>query len=633
MNISFDIRNKKIPFKEGYKTVKLVGKTGAGKTSILRQLMGTDLGSERFPATSSGKTTVSTTEIILDNSNEYKLVATFFSEEIIKNYLLDCFSRVIYLYKYEKPTEEDSKKTDNWKKKINRCLYQDSTEKFKLSHLFGKFEETNTDDIDEDISASDQEKNHNLKKLMELKEKLFIFADTLEINSNITKTDFNDIIFSNKEFLSIIDFFMNEIRQKKEILNYFGAELNNENGVEYCTYYTYDRKKFIQLAKILTGNHIAYWGKGLAPLIEGIRISGNFRSKWWSKKEDSPKLILIDGLGLSHEVRNTDSISEEDKQFDKILYVSKANNAFVGEENYLKKFRLYGLTSKLHLAVTFFDEIKDDDIGGDDDKIDKIQASLNQALDAVSKELKDGGKSKEYLAKQLENKTFYLGEINKEIDTNNMEEYSEYRQLNELLDELLMNRTCIYENKYNEEVVLDYDKNIISEYMVFFEEYKNILLGKLGLDNDINFSINNYTGSLYSYNSVRWMVIYISDYSHDGSDYFNPAKSLEAILRANIYSFLYNEVEIDKSDDKEVFINDILNNFSEELYILLKQIIIYDNLDMWKQAKQTIGTGSSGEKAILIYKRLEASLKNNEDLIIDSTIKLIKSTIDSLFNQ
>src|SRR5207247_7653566 len=50
--------------KEGFSIVQLTGSVGAGKTTLVRQLIGTDPLKERFPATSNARTTIFDTEII-----------------------------------------------------------------------------------------------------------------------------------------------------------------------------------------------------------------------------------------------------------------------------------------------------------------------------------------------------------------------------------------------------------------------------------------------------------------------------------------------------------------------------------------------------------------------------------------
>ena len=51
--------------KEGYSRVMLVGTTGAGKTTLLRHIIGTDHIRDRFPATSTARTTIADMEIVI----------------------------------------------------------------------------------------------------------------------------------------------------------------------------------------------------------------------------------------------------------------------------------------------------------------------------------------------------------------------------------------------------------------------------------------------------------------------------------------------------------------------------------------------------------------------------------------
>lgn len=62
---------------EGYARVLFVGTTGAGKTSLLRHLIGSHPDRDRFPSTSTAKTTVSDIEVIPDDG-QYRAAVTFF---------------------------------------------------------------------------------------------------------------------------------------------------------------------------------------------------------------------------------------------------------------------------------------------------------------------------------------------------------------------------------------------------------------------------------------------------------------------------------------------------------------------------------------------------------------------------
>ena len=81
---SFEIRNGAIPLPgkaEGFAKTLIVGTTGAGKTSMLRHLIGSDPETDRFPSTSTAKTTVSDIEVI-PVEGPFQAAITFVSEPV-----------------------------------------------------------------------------------------------------------------------------------------------------------------------------------------------------------------------------------------------------------------------------------------------------------------------------------------------------------------------------------------------------------------------------------------------------------------------------------------------------------------------------------------------------------------------
>ena len=77
---SSEIRNSVVPLlgkAEGYARALFVGTTGAGKTSLLRHLIGSDPELDRFPSTSTAKTTISDIEVI-PAAGEFRAAVAFF---------------------------------------------------------------------------------------------------------------------------------------------------------------------------------------------------------------------------------------------------------------------------------------------------------------------------------------------------------------------------------------------------------------------------------------------------------------------------------------------------------------------------------------------------------------------------
>ena len=79
---------------DGFRHVLFVGTTGAGKTTLVRQLIGTHPATERFPSTSTAKCTIHDTEIILSQA-PWRAVVTFVSSEQARGYLNECISAAL----------------------------------------------------------------------------------------------------------------------------------------------------------------------------------------------------------------------------------------------------------------------------------------------------------------------------------------------------------------------------------------------------------------------------------------------------------------------------------------------------------------------------------------------------------
>ena len=111
--------------KDGYSKVLFVGTTGAGKTSLLRHLIGSDPQKDRFPSTSTAKTTIADIEIITAD-DLYKGVVTFFSEWAVRTSVRECVADAC-LAAWEKASNE---------KLVSRLLnHQD--QKFRLGYILG----------------------------------------------------------------------------------------------------------------------------------------------------------------------------------------------------------------------------------------------------------------------------------------------------------------------------------------------------------------------------------------------------------------------------------------------------------------------------------------------------------------
>jgi len=145
----FGVRGALIPLPDAetsdYRRTLFLGTTGAGKTTLVRQLIGTDPEHERFPSTSTAKTTIADTEVIMEHG-PFRAAVTFVSGDELREYLKECVS-VAVLAAYQ--GEED--------KEILRKLLSHVSQRFRFNYVLGNGPIKSVSDFDDD----DDDENEN----------------------------------------------------------------------------------------------------------------------------------------------------------------------------------------------------------------------------------------------------------------------------------------------------------------------------------------------------------------------------------------------------------------------------------------------------------------------------------------
>lgn len=136
-----DIREKEMPMPgktEGYSRIMLIGTTGAGKTSLLRQMIGSHPTRDRFPSTSTGKTTIADIEVI-SADGEFQAVVTFFPRRLVRTYVTESLSEACKTA-WQEGTDE----------RVMRELLNHRDQRFRLSYLLGALSPDTVEGSDED---------------------------------------------------------------------------------------------------------------------------------------------------------------------------------------------------------------------------------------------------------------------------------------------------------------------------------------------------------------------------------------------------------------------------------------------------------------------------------------------------
>src|SRR2546422_4629631 len=117
-----------------YRQILLLGTTGGGKTTLVRQLIGTDPAGERFPSTSTARTTIADMEILL-TAGPFRAVVTFLPREEGLDYLEESMSAGA-LAAYQGNSEAE----------VLRRLLNHLDQRFRLVYVLGAGEPDDFDD-------------------------------------------------------------------------------------------------------------------------------------------------------------------------------------------------------------------------------------------------------------------------------------------------------------------------------------------------------------------------------------------------------------------------------------------------------------------------------------------------------
>lgn len=433
---SRDLRDKLLPLpgrNEGYARIALMGVPGAGKTTLVRQLIGTNPDTERFPSTSVNRTTTFPTEVALCEG-PYKAAVTFMSEHETRFEIEESISAAIV------------EAVDGDEQRIARALLEKSDMRFRLKYLLGDYivgseaeidpydDDAGEDGIVEDESAAnatvpqeEKTRQHHLlityiNRITRLAKRLKIELEThqgaIAEMSSEDRSAALDLIeeqaSASDEFVELVSDILEELRTKFACIPYgkFEKTTTGWPNAWHLESPANERKSFLQSIRFFSGISHQLWGSLLTPLVNGMRVLGPFKPHWG---DQNARLVLIDTEGLGHKANATADLPEQVldllHEVDVVLLVDSAKN---GMTNFAAGKALEGVvntghTRKLAVVFTHMDAVKGDNLKGQA-KLDHVFGGLrnvveNQLAKNVSAE------AGRYLLDHLRNSTFYVGRI------------------------------------------------------------------------------------------------------------------------------------------------------------------------------------------------------------------------------
>ena len=439
---SWEIRNDALALPsalEGYAQALLVGTTGAGKTSLLRQLIGSHPDNDRFPSTSASRTTISDIEVIASDDPQFSAVVTFFPEAAVHTYIHECVADACAAL--WDPLPDD---------KLAERLLTHRDLRFRLGYIIGQWKQTastqiiddawNYDASDEIVPATDRDADGALPTQSEIasmqsfldscltrikalageaKEQLL---STLEVDlqtlsgpdKEVAQDLFEDFVQSLPDFDDLVNDIMDEVRQRFERIGP-GELRTHANGWPLSwSFINTDRTTFIRAVRRFSSNYAPAFGTLLTPLVDGIRIRGPFFPAFTDRRA---RLVLLDGEGLGHvgdaAAGLASRIARRFADVDVILLVDSAKSPMLeAPASVLRAVAASGYQNKLAFAFTHFDLIKGQA------NLPTFQAQRAHVLSAVYQNLASlrdivGQPAVRAIERELDDRCFMLGYLDR----------------------------------------------------------------------------------------------------------------------------------------------------------------------------------------------------------------------------
>ncbi len=601
-----------------YRSALLLGTTGAGKTTLLRQLIGTDPETERFPSTSTAKTTVYETEVVLD-AGPFSAVVTFFPVDEVREHLNECISEaVLAAYRGEDDAE------------VLRKLLIHVNQRFRFNYILGNGPQSFTVDDDEgddedaptfiESTPSDQAIDLTVTDALLSKCVEFVRAVAVQhgeqLKAELGPTDEKDKrvidelfeeeldrhLREDEEFHRVSDQLMDEIELRFSFLDKMGTLRRNKQGWPECwSWQTDDRKAFIKAVTRFSGNHASQFGRLLTPLVNGVRVAGPFVPTWSDGQQ--PKLVLLDGEGLGHTPKSIaaipSSLTKRIELADAVVLVDDATVPMqAAPVAAMRELISSGSAAKLLLLFTHFDEVKGDNLPTASAKEQHVLASAENVLAGIGEEL--GPFAERALRARLKGACFFVGGIDEPLRPTSKPQRRTIDQLKALLSAIdgIVERSAPVESRPV------YDRmNLVLAVKNAAESYHDAWWPRLGLSSKPGISKEHWK-RIWALSRRLATPGWRDDY-----DNLRPVADLRQQLQTQLYLLLQSPVRwdpVEPSDDteKQHVFDSLAKALSVKVQDLATRRVRGERMPEWQSAFNQSGRGSSYARASIIGERI-----------------------------
>ena len=602
-----------LPSKEdGYAKVQFVGTTGAGKTTVVRQLLGTDPVDERFPSTSAAKTTICDLEITI-GGEDFEAAVSFITREQVRHFIMECVSAAV------SANLENAQSSE-----VVRRFMEHSEQKFRLSYVLGSLtplksreedelsDEDEEEIVEEDAEVTEDEREQFAERLRDFLEQVNDLAEASKEAFLAAAKDFNidphrstpqdrdtlqDLVeeeLQNKdEFHSLVDEILDEVESRFEFITSGDIIRSRDGWPTLWTFTCGDREEFIKAVNRFSSNYAPNFGRLLTPLVEGIRVKGPFAPTWYGDDE-APRIVLMDGQGIGHTADSTSSVSTAiTKRFqiaDVIVLVDNAAQPMqAAPVSVLRTLVTSGHESKLVVAFTHFDEVKGDNLIGQKAQKEHVVGSFFNAVQAVGKAT---GREAEHALKRLNpDRLVFLANIQSQLPDRAKFTLNEFTRMLEAIQSSIQPPAPVKHRPV-------YDvANLVLSIQKATQEFHERWKGIFGMGSRSSVMPEHWT-------RIKALTRRVGIFKQDEYDTLRPIADLILRLQERISAFLSEPLEWnpalpkDGADDVRIqAVDAIRREVNKRLHDLSRRRMIDEQLSGWVQAYELKGTGSTRVRA------------------------------------
>lgn len=598
----------------GYVKVQFVGTTGAGKTTVVRQFLGTDPLTERFPSTSAAKTTIADIEIIMAEGG-FKAAVSFVPRDQVRQYLIECVVAAVTAHLEGNAPPE-----------VARRFMEHGEQRFRLSYILGALnppsnegelsdeEEENSDEGAEDAEVTDIERKTNAARLRSFLDEIVDLAEASRGDFDKSARDFGidlskaskqdrdalqelveESLLQKEDFHTIVDAVLDEVEGRFECATEGEIRKGHDGWPQTWTYQTdsSNRADFLRAVNRFSSNYAPNFGRLLTPVVEGIRVSGPFRPQWASTSE-IPKLVLMDAQGIGHTADSTSSIStgitRRFQTADTIVLVDNAAQPMqAAPVAALSTLVSSGHERKLVVAFTHFDEVKGDNLIGTNAKKDHVIGSFYNATQAIGKQ--SGREAEQSLRRLIPGRLAFLAKIQEPLASGARLTKDEFgRLLQTFMNSIIPPPPPEYRPVYDV-------ANLVLAMQRATQEFHERWKGLLGMGSRSGVAPENWT-------RIKALTRRLGVLQMDEYDSLKPVADLIRLLQAHISAFLSEPLKWNPPnppESKEAEMSQAIDAIRQEVFRRLHDLaskrVHQERISAWAAAYDRRGTGSTRIRA------------------------------------